>query len=146
MKLKGIAVIALFLVVGSLSGTLLGPRLGAWLHPADAPKPPVEAGDFASYVQSAGTPVVMFSLSTCPYCKAAREYFAANSIPYTDYVIDQSPDARRMFDQLKEKGLPVIITRHHLIRGFYAAGVSAQLSQDGVVVAPKTVAMAEHAR
>ncbi|WP_430392030.1 glutaredoxin family protein [Dyella sp. 20L07] len=141
MKIKGIVLVALFLIVGAASGTLLGPRLNAWLHPAAAPKPHVEVGDYASYVQSAGTPVVMFSLSTCPYCKEAREYFAANGISYKDYVVDQSPEAKQMFDGLKESGLPIIITRHHLIRGFYAAGIGAQLSQDGVPITPKTVAM-----
>lgn len=143
MKLKGIVVVALFLVAGALSGTLLGPRLGAWMHPPVAAKPPVETGDYASYIKAAGTPVVMLSLSTCPYCKQAREYFAAHDIAYTDYVIDQSPDAMRMFNELKEKGTPVIITRHHIMRGFYAAGIGAQLSEDGVVDgAGKRVAMA----
>lgn len=133
MKFKGIVVVALFLVGGALLGSLLGPRLGTWLHPPAAARPPVETGDYTSYIQAAGTPVVMLSLSTCPYCKQAREYFVAHDIAYTDYVIDQSPDAMRMFNELKEKGTPVIITRHHLMRGFYAAGIGAQLRQDGVV-------------
>ena len=35
--------------------------------------------------------ITMYSLTTCVYCKALRETFDANGVPYREYFVDEDP-------------------------------------------------------
>jgi glutaredoxin len=62
--------------------------------------------------------VVMYATSWCPYCKKARKYFQDNGIPYTEYDIEKDARAKRMYDQLGGKGVPVILVGEKRMNGF----------------------------
>ncbi len=64
--------------------------------------------------------VTIFSTPNCKYCKLAKEYFAANNVPFEEH--DVASDAERR-DEMVEKsgqmGVPVIIIGDNdLIVGF----------------------------
>ncbi|MDZ4814452.1 MAG: glutaredoxin family protein [Pseudomonadota bacterium] len=79
---------------------------------------PVAFGDRSALLQRADAPLLLFSLSTCPYCLQARAWLQEHQVPFKELVVDKSPQAQSLFDELKESGLPVLVTGDRLIRGF----------------------------
>jgi len=65
--------------------------------------------------------VVMYSTQWCGYCKQARSYFAQNSIPYTDYDIEQSAEAKQNYDAIGGRGVPIIFVGQSRMNGFSPA-------------------------
>ncbi len=63
--------------------------------------------------------VKIYSTPTCPYCKAAKEFFKENNIEYED--IDVSKDqskAQEMIEKSGQMGVPVIDIDGQIIVGF----------------------------
>lgn len=67
---------------------------------------------------SSGKNVVMYATPTCRYCKKARQYFAVQGIAYTEYDIDNDPEARRRFQKLGGRGVPFIRVGEKFLHGF----------------------------
>ena len=44
--------------------------------------------------------VVMYSLTTCPYCKQMRALLTRSGIPFTEYFIDTDAERMQEFNQL----------------------------------------------
>ncbi|WP_266159436.1 glutaredoxin family protein [Dyella silvatica] len=120
---KAVLVIAVFLALGMFGGKLAGPTISAWMRPG-----PVQHGDYGKYLQASGKSLVLFSTSTCPHCKQARDYLASRHLDYQDYVIDKSPDAMKLYLTLDEKTVPILLTANTKIRGFRAAVLDNALS------------------
>jgi len=99
------------------AGVFGGRAVGAWLQRASMP-PAVSHGDHKALLQRANADLLLFSLSTCPHCRNARAWLERHQLPFTELVIDTSPPAQRLFDELKEPALPILITRDRLVRGF----------------------------
>ncbi|MFC5741764.1 glutaredoxin family protein [Dyella tabacisoli] len=133
MRLKSLLFMAVFLVVGVAAGVGVGRYVIPLVRPAAALPQLVSSGDYREqYIKPAGKPVVLFSLSTCPHCRDTRAYFAAHGIVYTDYVIDESEDARIKFETLNEPGVPVVLTTGHKVRGYHPQAYADVFKQDGV--------------
>jgi len=62
--------------------------------------------------------VVMYGTSWCGYCKKAKRYFAKKRIPFKEYDIEDSATARRQYDQLNGRGVPLIIVGDQRLSGF----------------------------
>ena len=69
-----------------------------------------------------GKKVVIFSAPWCGACKKAKKYFRRQGIPFTDYDIDRSNKAKRLYKQLGAKGVPVILVGNRRMNGFTEAG------------------------
>jgi glutaredoxin len=82
------------------------------------PEPAFRTGDFSSLYRDAGSPVVLFSTSTCPYCKQTRELLQQRRVAYVDFVVDQSESAARRFKSVGGKGVPLIYVGDRSISGF----------------------------
>lgn len=52
--------------------------------------------------------VVMYATEWCPYCKKAREFFAAENIPYREVDAEKSAQGRRDYAALQSSGYPLI--------------------------------------
>ena len=107
------ALVAAFLCAGLYAGP--------WVRAAYTrlfPEPEFVTGQFDAIYRDAGKPVVMFSSSTCPFCKKARELFAREHVDYVDLVIDESPDAAARFKALGGGGVPQIFVGARHITGF----------------------------
>ncbi|KGI76654.1 hypothetical protein LF63_0113845 [Oleiagrimonas soli] len=124
------AIVVAFLVLGLGAGWYGGPMVARWMHPE---KPRVQVGDFRHQLPADGPRVVMYSLSTCPHCRDARAYFKAHGIAYVDREIDKSDAALQAFKQLHERGVPVIFTPSHEVRGFDREGLTTALRKDGLL-------------
>jgi len=54
--------------------------------------------------------VTIYSTKTCGFCKAAKEYFDANNVSYTEIDVGEDQDkAREMIDKSGQMGVPVIL-------------------------------------
>jgi glutaredoxin 3 len=63
--------------------------------------------------------VTIYSTPTCGFCKAARQYFRAQHVPFTEY--DVSADQRKAEEMVRKSGqlgVPVIEVNGKVIVGF----------------------------
>jgi len=69
---------------------------------------------------SAGHPdgVVLYATDWCGYCRKAREFFKAHNIRYVEYDIEKSAEGRSQYEQLHGSGVPLIVIRGEVIRGY----------------------------
>jgi len=68
--------------------------------------------------------VVLYSTSWCPHCKAAKEYFTKNNIPFINKDVELDPSAMtEVTDKYKSQGVPVIVLGEDqvILKGFSEA-------------------------
>jgi len=126
-KIGGVVI----LVAACFFGGLYGGPLARGAYARLFPEPQFTTGDFSQIHAEAGSPVVLFSTSTCPYCKQTREMFAKAGVPYVDYVIDTSDLAKQKFQQLSGVGVPLIYIGDRRIRGFREPAIKDALANLG---------------
>ena len=63
--------------------------------------------------------VTIYSTPTCTYCKAAKEFFAAHNVAFTEYNVASDMERRKeMIDKTGQMGVPVIIVGDEVVIGF----------------------------
>lgn len=70
----------------------------------------------------AGKKVVIFSATWCGSCKKAKQYFRRKGIPFTEYDIERTNKAKRLYKNLGATGVPVILVGNKRMNGFTEAG------------------------
>lgn len=73
---------------------------------------------FDRSIFNVGPKVVMYSTSSCGYCKKARSYFSKNKISFTDYNIETNNKARLEYIKMGARGVPVILVGSKRLNGF----------------------------
>ena len=54
--------------------------------------------------------IVLYSTSWCPHCKAAKEYFTSNNIPFINRDVEIDSDAMALVTgKYKSQGVPIIV-------------------------------------
>ena len=86
---------------------------------SDAPEE-VDSGQNADKASANKKRVIMYSAEWCGVCKKAKSYFQKNKIPYIELDIDKSKQARKAFDKLNARGVPVILIGKTWMNGFNA--------------------------
>jgi glutaredoxin len=81
--------------------------------------PAVQAGDFSRYVQSVGSPVVLLSTTTCPWCEKTRHLLASEGIAYRDCVVDRDAFARELLGELGGSVVPRLVSASSLVNGYH---------------------------
>ena len=77
--------------------------------------------------------VVMFSTSTCAYCKQARAMFVEHNIPFCEYNINHSAENQRAFITLGGEWVPLILIGDEAIHGFNEEVVTEELIRQGIL-------------
>ena len=63
--------------------------------------------------------VTIYSTPTCHFCHAAKDYFAANGVPFTDINVATDLDRRKeMIEKSGQMGVPVIDVGGDIVIGF----------------------------
>lgn len=62
--------------------------------------------------------VVIYSAQWCGMCRKAKNYFKRKKIPFKEYDIEKSRNARRSYDKLNATGIPVILIGKKRMDGF----------------------------
>lgn len=65
--------------------------------------------------------VTMYTAEWCGVCKRAKKYFEKKKIPVSERDIDKSEQARKEFDKLGGRGVPIIIVGKKRLNGFSVA-------------------------
>ena len=54
--------------------------------------------------------IVLYSVSWCPHCREAKEYFTKNNIPFTNRDVEQDAQAMALLTgKYKSQSIPVIV-------------------------------------
>ncbi|MBK8187504.1 MAG: glutaredoxin family protein [Cellvibrio sp.] len=62
--------------------------------------------------------VVLYATDWCGYCKKTREFFKDNNIAYVEFDIEKSAEGKQEYNQLKGKGIPLVVINGKVIRGY----------------------------
>jgi len=66
--------------------------------------------------------VVMYSASWCGVCTRARRFFKAEGIPFRELDVEKSQSAKREWERMNARGVPVILVGDQRMTGFSEAG------------------------
>ena len=76
--------------------------------------------------------IVLYSVSWCQHCKAAKEYFTRNNIPFINRDVELDSEAMELVTgKYKSQGVPVIVIGDdaQVIKGFDEARFEKALEQ-----------------
>ena len=85
-------------------------------------RPTSSSGKVSNKTASKKKKVTMYSTAWCGYCKKAKKYFQAKGIPFVEYDIEKNARAKKDYDALGGKGVPVIVMGKKRMNGFSVAG------------------------
>ena len=114
-KLRSVLVLAA-LVLGAFaamqglqawSRARLGPQVAAAAKPGD---------------------IFMIASVSCVYCAAARAWFDANRVPFTECLIERDARCAAHYSALMAPGTPVLLVRGQRLLGFNAQAVADALA------------------
>ncbi|MBU5638291.1 NrdH-redoxin [Geomonas sp. Red69] len=92
------------LLTAILAVSLLAPAAGAGAE--QLPQSPLGSRS----VQTKYPKIVLFSTSWCPHCRAAKEYFTRNNIPFINRDVELDSAAMELVTgKYKSQGVPVIV-------------------------------------
>ncbi len=78
--------------------------------------------NFSGYASSKKQKIVMYSTTWCGYCKMAKKYFVENKIHFVEYDIEKNAKAKRAYDTLGGRGVPVLVAGNRRMNGFSVSG------------------------
>lgn len=110
-----------------LSGLYGGPMLKS-LYTNLFPEPEYTTGDFSALYAKANAKAVLYSTSTCPYCKEARALLIKNNLKFTEYLIDQDEQSNSDFAELGGKFVPILFIGDRRIEGFRSELIQSTIS------------------
>lgn len=84
------------------------------------------------YLPESADKVVMYTRSTCGYCRKARNYFDQHDIEYIELEISD-PNNRIRYDELRGRGVPLILIDGKRNDGFHEQVVTQMLEEAGIM-------------
>jgi glutaredoxin 3 len=73
--------------------------------------------------------VVLFSTSTCSWCRRAKRYFKEQRVPFNEVNVERDPDAaREIAHKTGQTGVPVIKIGGSWILGFDKERIDKELA------------------
>ncbi|MFZ6744575.1 glutaredoxin family protein [Undibacterium sp. JH2W] len=73
--------------------------------------------------------ITLYGTGWCGYCVAARSFFKANGIAYTDLDVEKSKEDYNSYRKFGKKGIPVITIDNDVIEGFDEDEIRKKLDQ-----------------
>jgi mycoredoxin len=62
--------------------------------------------------------VVLYATDWCGYCKQTKRFLDSKGIPFKEFDIEKDAQARKAYEALGGRGIPLIDVNGTLIRGF----------------------------
>lgn len=92
-------------------------------------KAKTKRGTVAGSNQAQGQPqVILYGTSWCGYCAAARQFFEANGIVYTELDVEKTTEGYQGHKKLGGGGVPLIAIGDQVMRGYNEAGLRELLA------------------
>ncbi|KAA0996972.1 glutaredoxin family protein [Pseudomonas sp. ANT_J12] len=83
-------------------------KIERYIHPAQV----------VSEQTQAKANVVLYATDWCGYCKLTRRFLDQKGIPYKEFDIEKDAEARKAYEALGGRGIPLIDVNGTLIRGY----------------------------
>jgi glutaredoxin 3 len=80
-------------------------------------------------VRAQSARVVMYTTSTCPACRSAKSWLAANKIAYDERGLDTDEQAIREYSKLGARVVPTFVIDGQVFAGFSATQIQAALAK-----------------
>ena len=71
--------------------------------------------------------VTLYATDWCGYCKLTRRFLDQKGIPYQEFDIEKNADARKAYEALGGRGIPLLDVNGALIRGYEPDAILAAL-------------------
>lgn len=110
--LKKVLLIVLVLVVYQNWG-----KIERWFNPSQVVAEQVRAS----------ARVVLYATDWCGYCKLTRRFLDQKGIPFKEYDIEKDAEARKAYEALGGRGIPILDVNGTLIRGYEPEAILAAL-------------------
>ncbi|WP_339545617.1 glutaredoxin family protein [Pseudomonas sp. RA_35y_Pfl2_P32] len=110
--LKKVLLIVLVLVVYQNWG-----KIERWFNPSQVVAEQVRAN----------ARVVLYATDWCGYCKLTRRFLDQKGVPFKEYDIEKDAEARKAYEALGGRGIPVLDVNGTLIRGYEPEAILAAL-------------------
>ncbi|AXI59903.1 NrdH-redoxin [Pseudomonas kribbensis] len=81
----------------------------------------------ASEQVRANARVVLYATDWCGYCKQTKRFLDQKGIPFKEFDIEKDAEARKAYEALGGRGIPLIDVNGTLIRGFDPDDILAAL-------------------
>jgi len=81
----------------------------------------------ASEQVRANAKVVLYTTDWCGYCKQTKRFLDQKGIPFKEFDIEKNAEARKAYEALGGRGIPLIDVNGTLIRGFDPGDILAAL-------------------
>ena len=83
----------------------------------------------ADSAQTLGQPeIILYGTSWCGYCTAARNFFEANGIRYTEFDVEKSTEGYEGHKKMGGGGVPLIVVGGEAMHGYNEAGLRQMLA------------------
>lgn len=76
------------------------------------------SGDFSEHVAGLPAKLTLYGTTTCPACIEARAYLNSAGIAFNDRVLEQSPEAEKLYERLGQRGVPILVANNRILVGF----------------------------
>jgi glutaredoxin len=73
--------------------------------------------------------VVLYATSWCGYCERTRKFLRAREVPFVEHDIERSETARQAYEALGGQGVPLLLIRGKVVRGYSPDAFLAALGQ-----------------
>ena len=77
--------------------------------------------------------VILYATSWCPNCAQTRKFLKASNVPYFEYDVDKSSEGQRQFKGLHGNGVPVILIKNTVIRGYNPNAIFTALKENSII-------------
>lgn len=111
-SIGSVVLIGLFLCAGLWAGPYIHTTYNQWF-----PAPVFVTGDYSKWYAKTSKSVVIFTTSTCQYCKHVRELLDQEKVDYYDFITDQSEEAKQHYQTLGEEAVPILFIADRKIVG-----------------------------
>ena len=92
--------------------------------------PAIQQGNYVAVIEKFNHKYVLFTDSTCDFCKKEKEYLNSLNISYKEIVVDRNKNHSDYFyNKLKEKGVPALFSKNRKLIGFYKPSLDEFLSK-----------------
>lgn len=73
--------------------------------------------------------VVLYATSWCGYCEKTRKFLRARQVPFAEHDIERSAAARREYELLNGRGVPLLVIRGKVVHGYSPQAILAALQR-----------------
>lgn len=73
--------------------------------------------------------VVLYATSWCGYCEKTRKFLRERGVPFVEHDIERSPEARRQYEALNGRGVPLLVIKGQVVRGYSPQAIRSALGQ-----------------